>query len=117
MADTSTASTTPTDQSGPLDAGHTTSEFAITKIVVYMGIAAMAIGFATDVLTALQVLVPAWAWIGTALMIAGKATALLKALGYDATRKAIKVAAQQKASNTTVLLPPATAAAELGAVS
>lgn len=113
MADTSM---TPTEQTGPLDVGSSTSEYATTKLVIYMGIAAMVIGFATDVLTALQVLVPAWAWIGTALMIAGKATALFKALGYDATRKAIKVAAQQRASNTTVLLPPATAAAELGAV-
>lgn len=111
MADTSTAGTTPTD---PLAPGVVTSEYATTKLVIYMGIAAMVIGFATDVLTALQILAPAWAWIGTALMIAGKLTSLLKALGYDATRKAIKVAAIN-AAGATALVTPAAAAANLGA--
>lgn len=109
MADASTAGTTPTD---PLAPGVSTSEYAVTKLVVYMGIAAMVIGFATDVLTALQVLAPAWAWIGTALMIAGKLTSLLKALGYDATRKAIKVAAIN-AAGATAILPPSDAAAKV----
>jgi hypothetical protein len=109
MAETLPATTT--DQSGPLDAGHTTSEYATTKIVIYMGIASMVVGFAVDVLTAVQVLAPNWAWVGVALIIAGKATALLKAFGYDATRASIKKAAlvssaQVAAAKATVPLEP-----------
>lgn len=115
MADTSTTSTTPTEQTNPLDSGTTTSEYSATKLVIYMGIAAMVIGFATDVLTALSVLAPQWAWIGVALMVAGKLTALLKALGYDATRKQIKIAALNAAGNVAVS-SPSSAAASLGAV-
>lgn len=110
MADTSM---TPTEQTGPLDVGSSTSEYATTKLVIYMGIAAMVIGFATDVLTALQVLMPAWAWIGTVLMIAGKLTALLKALGYDATRKAIKTAAIKAGAVTVPMAPAGDAAAKV----
>jgi len=102
MADTSTTPSPPA-----VAPGATTSEYQTTKIVIYMGIAAMVIGFATDVFTALQVLTPQWAWIGTVLMIAGKATSLLKALGYDATRASIKNAAQAAASSQTVQMVPA----------
>lgn len=113
MSDTSTAGTS-TATTNPVAPGVTTSEYATTKLVIYMGIAAMVVGFSMDVLTALQVLVPTWAWIGAALMIAGKLTSLLKALGYDATRASIKTAAIN-ASGATPLVPPATAAANLAA--
>lgn len=116
MSDTSTTSVpSPSPvNTNPTAAGNTTSEYHTTKLVIYMGIASMVVGFAMDVLTALQVLVPTWAWIGAALMIAGKATSLLKALGYDATRASIKTASIE-ASGVPVSTPSA-AAANLGAI-
>jgi hypothetical protein len=98
MSDTSAAGTTPTEPPLPITPGAETSEFATTKLVIYMGIFSQVIGFATSILTALQVLAPQWLWVGVALMIAGKAAALLKALGYDATRASIKNAGQAAAA-------------------
>lgn len=97
MADTSTTSTTPTSPL-PITPGSETSEFVTTKLVIYLGIFSVILGALTDVLAALQILAPAWVWVGVALMIAGKATALLKALGYDATRTSIKNAGQAAAA-------------------
>lgn len=108
MGDTST---TPVPALPPITPGPETSEFATTKLVIYMGIASQVLGVAASILTAVQVLAPAWLWVGVALMIAGKATALLKALGYDATRTSIKnagqaAAAQVAAAQATVPLAP-----------
>lgn len=109
MSDTSTAGTS-TATTNPVAPGVTTSEYGTTKLVIYMGIVSMVIGFITAGLTALQVLTPQFAWIGVALMIAGKAAALLKALGYDATRTAIKTAAINVSGATPILAPNAAAA-------
>src|SRR3954469_7278123 len=91
--------------------GNQTSEFHTTKLVIYMGIAVMVVGFLTDVLTAIQVLAPQWLWVGVVLIIVGKASMLLKALGYDATRASIKNAAIATAANQTVQLLPVSDAA------
>lgn len=84
---------------GVVTPGVQTSEYKTTKLVIYMGIFTMLVGFLTDVLTAVQVLAPQWLWVGVALIIIGKVSMLLKALGYDATRASIHNAGQAAAAH------------------
>jgi hypothetical protein len=96
--------------------GSTTSEFKLTKIVVYAGIATQVLGGLITVLTVVQGLAPHLAWVGVVLVVAGKIATVLKSISYDETRQAIKVAAIGVAADTVAKNPASIAAANLGKV-
>jgi hypothetical protein len=109
MADPTT--TTPTDQTGPLDAGHTTTEYKVSMLATILGALATVVGYAS---TILDVLPQELKWVGVATAIVGMLTACLTALGYTVTRGGIKKAALA-ASTAPPNATAAAAAKNLGA--
>lgn len=110
MADTSTTSTTPTEQSGPLDVGTSTSEFHLSAIAAILGIVATIVGYVS---TILDVLPQDLKWVGVASAIVGILSTCLTALGYTVTRGAVKKAALRASQTTVTVLPAEEAAAKV----
>lgn len=88
-----TTTTTQTDQTGPLDAGHTTTEFYITKVVTVLSAVSAVLGIGMDLLTKAQVLLPTTPWLNGALVIGGIVGATLSSVIYTLSRYGIKKAA------------------------
>lgn len=107
-----------TEQTGPLDAGHTTSEFGLSKTVVVLSSVISVMGTVLSVLSAVTaVLPPAAGAVGVYLAIGGAAVAGLKAVTYEVQRAVIKMAAIKAGQVPGPDAPaPDAAAAELGAV-
>lgn len=95
MADATPAATT--DQTGPLDAGTTTSEYTITKWAVILGIVATVLGGVTEILTQLAPQLSGFKWYGVVMMVLGVIGTVLAQLGYAKNRTALKIAALQTA--------------------
>lgn len=85
----------PTDQTGPLDAGHTTTEFSVTKWVTVCAIAVAILGGVTEALSSLTTVMPGSKWIGVALTIVGMLSAAAAQVGYALSRASVKKAALQ----------------------
>lgn len=105
MAD---ATTTPTDKTTPLDAGHTTSEYHVTMIATVLSVLATVAGYAS---TILNVLPPTLKWVGVATAIVGMLTACLTALGYQVARSNVKTAAIAAGNAPVSVTPSAVVAA------
>lgn len=86
----------PTEQSGALDAGTTTSEYAATKWTVILSIAAVVVGAIADVLAELAPQFSGLKWYGIAVTVVGLIVSVLATLGYTRNRTALKIAALQK---------------------
>ena len=104
-----TTVTEPVDQTGPLDAGHTTTEFYITKIVTVLSSVAAVLGFGMDILTKAQVLLPTTTWLNGVLVIGGIAGAVISNVVYTLSRYGIKKAALVFPQPTIVPPGPGTA--------
>ena len=87
---------TPTDQTSPLDAGHTTSEYALTKVVVFLS---GLVSVAGVVMTAVQAIAPIFAptkygpLVGVVLAVGGATVAAVKTWLYEVERTALKQSA------------------------
>jgi hypothetical protein len=112
-------SITTTDQTSPLDAGHTTTESRGTKVVVILTSVIGALGTITTVLDQVTNILPASTkWIGPVVAIVGVISAGLTQIAYTVMRTWIKVEAI-KAGKTPPVDPaavksPDAAAANLG---
>jgi hypothetical protein len=113
MSDTSAVGTTPTEQTSPLDAGHTTTEFRATMIAVILSTAATVIGIAMNFLDVIQQAGVTGRWVSIATTVVGILGTVLSALGYTVTRAAVKKAALQASAGMSTV-SPAAAAANLG---
>lgn len=74
-----------------MEPGNESSEFGLTKLIVYAGFVVTLAGAVLEVLQAQGVLEGA-AWAPAVLMVVGMATSLLKALGYTKGRNTLKAA-------------------------
>lgn len=115
MSDTSTTSTTPTEQTNPLDAGHTTTEWKVTIVASVLSILVTVVGVASNFLDVVQQAGVTGRWVTIATTVVGVLGTVLTALGYTVTRKQIKVAALN-AAGAVAVSSPSSAAASLGAV-
>lgn len=113
MADASTAATTPTEQTGPLDSGSTTTEYKATMIAVILSSLATVVGIAMNFLDVIQQAGVTGKWVAIVTTVVGVLGTVLSALGYTVTRSAVKKAAIA-ASAATPTAAPAAAAANLG---
>lgn len=86
---------TPVDQTGPLDAGHTTTEFAVTKWVTVCSIVVAILGGVSEALSNLTTVMPGAKWIGVTLTIVGMLSAAAAQIGYALSRASVKKAALQ----------------------
>jgi hypothetical protein len=84
---------TPTDQTGPLDAGSTTSEFTAAKWAMILTIVSTVVGAVSEVLTQLAPQLASFKWYGAVLAVIGLLGTVLTALGYGKNRTALKIAA------------------------
>lgn len=83
---------TPTDQTGPLDAGHTTTEYATSKSVVVLSSIIAALGVVTTVLDKVVAIFPESSkGIGLWVTIGSIAIAGLTSIAYTVQRGLIKV--------------------------
>jgi hypothetical protein len=101
---------TPTDQTGPLDAGHTTSEYKVTIIATVLSVLATITGVALDLLQSAQSAGIGGKWLPIALSIFGVLGTVLTSIGYQVARSNVKAAAI-RASNATIDVTPASTAA------
>ncbi|HEY2848345.1 MAG TPA: hypothetical protein VGI97_00580 [Gemmatimonadaceae bacterium] len=115
MSDTSTTSTTPTEQTNPLDSGHTTTEWKVTIVASVLSILVTVVGVASNFLDVVQQAGVTGKWVSIATTIVGVLGTVLTALGYQVTRSAVKKAAVT-ASTGTPTVTPAVAAANIGTV-
>lgn len=112
-----TIAATTTDPTNPMDAGHTTTEWGGTKVVMWLsGIIAVLGSILTVVQGVSQVLPANFGQIGMYLMIAGAVVAGLKQVAYEINRTLLKVKAIQYGEDpppdpTPVAAPPVTPAA------
>jgi hypothetical protein len=110
----------PTDQTGSLDAGHTTTEYQQTKIVVILTSVLAVLGTITTVLDkALTIFPESNKGLGLWLAIGSLAVGALASIAYTVQRTAIKVAALRAGATvpTDPAIParnPDDAAANLG---
>lgn len=99
MADVTTTDPTPAPapkpapQTDPLAAGKTTTEFYVAKIVTILATVSAFLGFAMDILTKAQVLLPTASWLNGVLVIGGIVGACVSQLIYTLSRVQIKKAA------------------------
>src|SRR4051812_2093327 len=93
--------------------GKNTSEFFITKLTVWFGIAVAVFGGVEQILATLRTTFPAWGWVGAATTVVGTLTALFKAFGYTQARAAVKVAASNAAAAQAYAATPDEAAANV----
>ena len=99
--------TEPTDQTGPLDAGHTTTEYALAKWTVIAGGALSLLSTVVDVTGKLSAIMPGNAIITKIGVIAGALMSVLAAVLYGKSRTDLKVAALKAAANEPMSDPKA----------
>lgn len=86
--------TTPTDQTNPLDAGHTTTEANGSKLVVIIAGVIGVLGTLTTVIDSISNIIPAaQKGIGLWLAVASIVVAALTQIAYTVMRSQIKIAA------------------------
>ena len=85
--------TTSTDQTSPLDAGHTTSEYALAKWMTYAGIGIAVLSGIADLTNQIAQVVPGNVWITKIGLIAGSLAATLSTIFYSKARNDLKKAA------------------------
>lgn len=90
--------------------GATTTEYKLTIWAQILSALAIVVGAATSIL---DILPPSIKWVGPVSAIVGIITSALTALGYQATRSAVKQAALNAASMSPTTTPN-NAAANLG---
>lgn len=89
-----------------MEPGKNTSEFGLTKLIVYAGFAVTLAGAVLQVLQDKGVL-EGVAWVPTVVMAVGMLSAVLKGLGYTVGRNTLKAAdlASKGAVEVATLLP------------
>lgn len=80
------------DPSVTITPGSETSEFKMTKIAMYLSIAAAVVGAAQTALGSIQATFPAWGWVGGVLSALGILGTVLASLGYSSARASVKAA-------------------------
>ena len=96
---------TTTDQTSPSDAGHTTTEFYVAKIVTVLSAVSAALGLGMDILGKLQGLVPAAPWLNTTLVVGGIVAAVVSQVIYTLSRVQIKKALIDADVKKSVVIP------------
>ncbi len=96
MADEITPTPAPaptgTDQTGPLDAGHTTTEYLLAKWTIIAGIALSVLSGVADVANEVYKILPGSPWIGKVGLVAGTLVTVLTTVLYGAQRASLKKA-------------------------
>lgn len=82
-----------TDKTHPLDAGVTTTEYALAKWASIAGIALAVLSTVVDLVNKLQPIMPENQWITKVGVVAGTLVTLLSTVLYGQQRSALKVAA------------------------
>lgn len=93
MPETAPAPAEPTDQTGPLDAGHTTTEYALAKWASIAGIVLAVLSAVVDLAGQLSNLLPGNVWITKVGVVAGALVSILSTVLYGQQRAALKQAA------------------------
>jgi hypothetical protein len=112
---TTPPATPPTDQTGPLDAGHTTSEYALARGVTILASVIAALGTIASFMGAVSPVFAGLPSVGKWLAIGGTTIAALTQAAYGLQRLLIKL----KAISAGLVPPPDTsqAAADAAAAS
>ena len=84
---------TATDQTKPLDAGHTTSEYFITKIVLGLSAFIAVAGSVLDVVNTFAKMLPEGSWVFKAIAIVGAVVGVAQSIVYTLSRTSVKIAA------------------------
>lgn len=100
MPETTPVAAEPTDQTGPLDAGHTTTEYALAKWASIAGIALAVLSTVVDLVNKLQPVMPENQWITKVGVVAGTLVTLLTTIMYGSQRAALKSAALKAGAAT-----------------
>jgi hypothetical protein len=90
----------PTDQTTPLDAGHTTSEYFITKIILALSAFVAVAGSVLDVVNTFVKMLPEGSWVFKALAVAGAVVAVVQSVVYTLSRTQVKLAALNNSAGT-----------------
>jgi Na+-transporting NADH:ubiquinone oxidoreductase subunit NqrE len=105
----------PTDQTNPLDAGHTTTEYRQARFVVILSSVLAILGYAQTVLDKVLPMLPEQSkGLGMWVAIAAVAVAGLTSLAYSIQRSFIKIAAIKAGQSAPATGDAASAAANLG---
>lgn len=89
-----TISTNPgTDQTGPLDAGHTTTEYALAKWTTIAGIVLAVLSSIVDVTNQIAQVIPGNVWVTKVGVVAGALVTILTSVLYGKQRADLKKAA------------------------
>lgn len=90
--------TPPTDQTNPLDAGHTTTEYGLARWAAIAGIALAVLSTIVDLTNRLVPLLPDFTWITTVGVVAGTLVTVLSTVLYGQQRSNLKIAALKAGS-------------------
>lgn len=106
---------TPTDQTGPLDAGHTTSEYAQSKVVVMLASIIAVLGTLTTIVEKVSTIIPESSkGLGLWITVASLAIGGLTSIAYTVQRGLIKVNALRAGVRVAAPSSADDAAANLG---
>ncbi len=94
-----------TDQTGPLDAGHTTTEYALAKWAVIAGIVLSVLSTVVDVTGKLATVMPGNTLITKVGVIAGALMAVISSVLYGKARTDLKVARIQATAQAKLPAP------------
>jgi hypothetical protein len=83
----------PTDQTSPLDAGHTTTEYVLAKVMIYAGIALAVLSGVAEAVNQIAPILPPNSIITKIGLICGSLAATLSTIMYGQQRVALKKAA------------------------
>ena len=104
----------PTEVTVP--SGNTTSEYALSKIVIWGGIAVAVLSALAELLTKLSSTLPsAPPWLTAIGATVGTISAAVAAIYYSMIRKDVKTAALASGNSLVAAKPPDVAAGNLGA--
>lgn len=96
----------PTDQTGPLDAGHTTTEYALAKWASVAGIVLAVLSTVVDLTNRLAPVMPGNTWVTKVGVVAGTLVTLLSTVLYGQQRAALKTAAIQAGATSAAAGTP-----------
>lgn len=82
-----------TDKTHPLDAGHTTSEYATTKVMLYMGIVLATLSGVAEAVNQISNILPPGTLITKIGLVCGTLAGVLASVMYGQQRTALKKAA------------------------